>query len=398
MHFSIGLCVRMCTVSVLGVALAGCATMPASGPETSVISNTEGQPVAGAKVSVVTVTDAVIGKLKAIDPPSNFLETFGDVGPNGNIVGRGDGLSITIWEAPPAVLFGTAMSSPTGGGQAVVANAANVRPTDLPAQIVGTDGKIEVPFAGSVQAAGRTTQDIAQDIVSRLQSKAHDPQVIVRISENSTANITIVGEVANSVRMPLTAKGERLLDALASAGGVKQPVGKMTVQITRGQRVEAMPLQAVIRDFRQNIRLKEDDVVTLLFQPYSFTVLGAAKSNQEIPFEGTGLTLSQALGRMGGLEDQRANPRGVFIFRFEEPGLLRGDHQPEALGADRRTPVIYRVDMRDPKTLFVAQSFPIKDKDVIYISNAPLADFSKFLQVVSQIVYPIAAIENAVVF
>ncbi len=157
--------------------------------------------------------------------------------------------------------------------------------------------------------------------------------------------------------------------------------------------MEAMALGAVIKDPRQNIRLQAGDVVTLLFQPYSFTVLGAARSNQEIPFEGTGVTLSQAFGRMGGLEDQRANPKGVFIFRFENPEMF-DDNSSSKTPPTNKIPVIYRVDLRDPKTLFVAQNFFIEDKDVIYVSNAPLADFSKFLQAVSQIVYPIATLQS----
>ncbi len=222
--------------------------------------------------------------------------------------------------------------------------------------------------------------------------------MIVRLASNATSNVTVVGDVTNNMRMPLTAKGERLLDALAGAGGAKQPVGKMTIQVTRGSLVEAMPLEAVIKDPRQNIRLQADDVVTLLFQPYSFTVLGAANKNEEVPFEGTGLTLSQALGRMGGLNDQRANPKGVFIFRFEDPKVFAGSAQALPTTPEGKVPVIYRVNMRDPTTLFVAQSFPIKDKDVIYISNAPLADFAKFLQAISQVVYPIAVIQTTNIF
>ena len=199
--------------------------------------------------------------------------------------------------------------------------------------------------------------------------------------------------------MSLTAKGERLLDALADAGGVKQPVGKMTIQVTRGAKVEAMPLEAVIRDPRQNIRLQSGDVVTLLFQQYSFTVLGAAGQNGEIPFEGTGSRSARPWGAWAACRISGLIQKGVFIFRFEDPKLLMRDGQtPPVTTDDGKIPVIYRVNLKDPNTLFVAQSFPIRDKDVIYVTNAPLADFQKFLQAVSQVVYPIATIQNANVF
>jgi polysaccharide export outer membrane protein len=376
--------------------LSACAALPYGGPSTKAISGAKGEAVAGNVVQLVDVTEAASRKVAQFSTSPSFLEEFGEVALLGAVVGNGDVLDISIWEAPPAALFGTLSSGfSLAASQGGIATA---RSSSLPEQMVPEDGVIRVPFAGSITAAGRSTSQIAADIRARLLGKANDPQVLVRVVRNATSNVTVVGEVANSMRVPLTAKGERLLDALATAGGVRQPVGKMTIQMTRGSKVGAMPLEAVIKDPRQNVRLRADDVVTLLFQPYSFTVLGAARSNQEIPFEATGLTLSQALGRMGGLDDQRAHPKGVFIFRFEDPALFAAQGSAAPASANGKIPVIYRVDMRDPKTLFVAQAFPIRDKDVVYVSNAPLADFAKFLQAVSQIVYPIATIQNTNIF
>ncbi|MCW2366809.1 polysaccharide export outer membrane protein [Sphingobium sp. B7D2B] len=380
----------------LAAFLPGCAVLPAAGPSRGAITHAADGAVADSKIKIVDVTSDVAQRLLDANHSPGFDEVFGQGIVPGMIVNRGDTLDIAIWEAPPAVLFGSFAGAQSSEPQRGVTQAQG---SALPEQMVSHAGTISVPFVGSVYAAGRTTDDIASDIRSGLQGKAHDPQVIVRLSQNFTSSVTVVGEVSNSIRMPLTAKGERLLDALASAGGVRQPVGKMTIQVTRGAIVSAMPLDSVIRDPAQNVRLRSGDVVTLLFQPYSFTVLGAARANQEIVFEATGLTLSQALGRMGGLDDQRANPQGVFIFRFEDIGTITEAERHEFITTkDGKVPIIYRVNMKNPSTLFVAQSFPIRDKDIIYVSNAPLVDFSKFLQAVSQIVYPIATIQNTNIF
>ncbi len=347
---------------------------------------------------MVDVTDSIAQTVKDHSLPTSFANELGDGTLASSVIEIGDSLDISIWEAPPATLFGTMIGGSQLAASSTLRPVPDARGTNLPEQMVGRSGMVVIPFAGRIQASGRTPDAIAQDIRTHLLGKAHDPQIIVRRSRNAAANVTVVGEVVTSGRMPLTARGERLLDALASAGGVRQPVGKMTIQVTRGDHVGIMPLEVVIKDPKQNIRLQADDVVTLLFQPYSFTVLGAAKVNQEVPFEGTGLTLAQAFGRMGGLDDQRANPKGVFIFRFEDPSVFRDGGQGMPTTKDGKVPVIYRVNMRDPTTLFVAQSFPIKDKDVVYVSNAPLADFAKFLQAVSQIVYPIAVIQTTNIF
>lgn len=380
-------------VGLSALLLAGCSTLPRSGPRYAEIKHfgAEQSAVQNAPVQMLDVTEIVTRRLREVAPPASFADLLGEVAPYGSVVGRGDVLSVGIWEAPPAVLFGSYVGVSAGGIEAASIGAN----TALPDQFVNQDGAISIPFVGSVQAAGRTPDAIAEDIRRRLAGKAHDPQVVVRIARNAASDVTVVGDVAASGRMQLTTKGERVLDALASAGGVRQPVGKMTIQITRGHVVAAMPLADVIKNPRENVPLRASDVVTALFQPYSFTVLGAAGRNEEIPFESTGLNLSQALGRIGGINDQRANARGVFIFRFEDPAVFTANGRPSPPVSDNgKVPVIYRVNLRDPATLFAAQSFPIHDNDLVYVSNAPLADFQKFLQAVSQIVYPIISVQR----
>ena len=343
-------------------------------------------------IQILDLTDTVARRVISTNHAVYFAESLGDGYVVGSRVGKGDVLDLVIWEAPPAALFGTA-----GGDARLNSSVSTARGTTLPEQMVDSDGRISVPFVGSIQAAGRTPQQIAQEINKRLDGKAHGPQTIVRLVRNATTNVTVVGDVANSSRVPLTAKGERLLDVLASVGGVKQPIGKTTIQITRGDRMSTMPLETVIKDPRQNIRLQPDDVVTVLFQPYSFTALGALGANAEVNFEGTGITLSQALGRVAGLQDFRADVKGVFLFRLEDPAALDPVMRQNArMTPDGKVPVIYRVNMKDPATFFVAQSFPIRNKDILYVSNAPLADIQKFVNVISSTILPLATASTIV--
>lgn len=383
----------MAGMACLAMTLSGCAIMSSSGPSARAISAEREQAINDSQIKVIDVTDAVTRDIIANTPHFSFVEDLGEGRPIGSVIGQGDVLDIAIWEAPPATLFGSSGSDLRLGS---VSSGSLARGTSLPEQMVDSDGQITIPFIGQVQAAGRTPQQIARTITSRLSGMAHQPQAIVRLSRNAAANVTVVGEVVNSARVPLTSRGERVLDILATAGGVRQPVGKMTVQITRGMKVSSLPLDTVIRDPRQNVRLEPDDVMTLLFQPYSFTALGAIGRNDELPFEATGLTLAQALGRIAGLQDSRADVKGVFIFRFEDPGAvdpaIRTTAHPTP---DGKVPVIYRINMKDPSSLFIAQSFPIRNKDVLYVSNAPLADIQKFVSVIYSTFLPIATTATA---
>lgn len=369
----------------LGLLLvAGCSQMPTSGPSTREVNASTAGPGAAA-IQVVELDDAVTRRLLAQRTQRLFSETLGQTAGPYTGIGPGDVLEISIWEAPPATLFG---SAPTGTADARAASSA-ARAVTLPEQMVDRDGTINVPFAGKVPAAGQTLRAIEAEIVKRLNGKAHLPEVTLRQTRNVSANVTVVGEVASSVRVPLTAGGERLLDALAAAGGVRQPVSKMTLQVTRGADYYAMPLDAVIRDPRQNVPLRAGDVVTALFQPLSFTALGATGKNEEVNFEAQGITLAQALARSGGLVDARSDAQGVFIFRLEPQAALDWPRQPVSATPEGMVPVVYRVDLKNPSSFFVMQSFAINNKDILYVSNAPATELQKFLNLVFSVAYPI---------
>ncbi|QUT04350.1 polysaccharide export protein [Sphingobium phenoxybenzoativorans] len=383
---------KMCLLGSLLIPLLSGCTTSAAGPSAGAVNRAESHPeVVNADIKIIDLTDSVARRVMSSSRGATFADGLGDGVPIGMKIGRGDVLDVAIWEAPPAALFGST------GGDATLSVSSNsvARGTTLPEQMVDSNGRISIPFVGSIQAAGQTPQEIERDIVRRLTGKAHDPQVSVRLIRNVATNATIVGDVNANVLYPLTSKGERLLDALASAGGVKQPVGKTTIQVTRAGKVMSMPMETVIRDPRQNIRLQADDVVTVLFQPYSFTALGATGANAEVPFEATGITLAQALGRVGGLQDNRADVKGVFLFRLEDMSALDLTNAgPIRTTPDGKVPVIYRIDLKNPATFFVAQGFPIRNGDTLYVSNAPLADIQKFVNIVASLVYPILSIQN----
>lgn len=371
---------RLSFLAVALLLLSACATqLPGVGPSRDEIQEAGARPGTAA-VQIVDIDAGVARQLLGQRRFKLFSETLGQARASADI-GRGDTLEVFIWESPPATLFGGGVSDPRAPSTA--------RATALPEQMVDRDGLISVPFAGRIMAAGKTPLAVETEIQRRLKGKANQPEVLVRVMRNASATVTVVGEVATSTRMPLTASGERLLDALAAAGGVRQPVSKMTLQVTRGSQYQSLPLDLVIRDPAQNVPLQPGDVVTAMFQPLSFTALGATGRNEEIPFEAQGITLAQALARAGGLIDSRSSAEGVFIFRLEQPQALAWPRQPVATTPEGLVPVVYRINLRDPASFFVMQSFPISHQDVLYVSNAPAAELQKFLNLVFSVAYPV---------
>lgn len=378
-------------MALLLLPLSACSSLGASGPETNKVRRANNESLGTANIQIIPVTDDVARRVLASSRASLFSEALGeDVAPEWTVIGRGDTLQVSIWEAPPAVLFGsTATFGASPGGMNALAGAI-AQQNSIPEMMVDDQGMIQIPFAGAIRAAGQSPRQVEREITRRLAGKAHDPQVAVRIARNASSNVTLVGEVATNAQVPLTPKGERLLDVIASAGGVKTPINKTTIQITRGGRVVSLPLEEVIRDPQQNVRLQADDVVTATSQSYSFTALGETTTSAEVPFESTGIVLAQALGRAGGLKSDRADPGGVFVFRLEDPAALDSATAANSRRTpDGRIPVIYVIDLKDPASFFVAQSFPVRDKDVLYVSRAPLSDLQRFVGIVASMAYPL---------
>ncbi len=374
----------LCATSLLGGCVATTDWLATSGPSRRVVTN-QNQQLGPSPIRIVKIDSAVASRQLSSERHQLFSESLAASGAPAlapYVAGPGDVLEISVWEAPPATLFGGAMLDSRGG-------IATSRVTTLPAQMIAADGTVNVPFAGSIPVTARTPEQIEADIAGLLQGKANQPQVLVRVISNNTSTVTVVGEVGQSLRMPLTPKGERLLDAIATAGGVRQPVGKITIQITRGTQVYEMPLEKVIESPKENVPLAPGDVVTALFQSKSFTVLGAAGKDQEVNFEAEGISLGQALARAGGVQDALADARGVFVFRFENPDAMTDEQRNGPKDSQGRVPVIYQLDLKNPASFLVAQSFPMRDRDVIYVSNAPAAELQKFLNILTSSIYSV---------
>ena len=375
--------------AIFGVCLGlgGCSSyLPEGGPNTaSVEAAPQDRSLHG--IELIKVNYAIANQLRTELEQNQFPSYFRGPDHTEHHVAPGDVLQIFIWEAPPAMLFAPPTATADGmttGGTGMIT---------LPDQTVDNAGDINVPFAGRVNVGGLALSQVEALIASRLQGKANQPQVLVSLEMNNTQDITVVGNVARSMEVPINPGGIRLLRALAMAGGVVAPVEQTSIQLSRDGHVATLPLLTVLNNPDENIPLQAGDVVTALNQPFSFTVLGATGQNAEFNFKESGFSLAQAISLAGGANDNRSNPSGVFLFRFLPPDALSWPVPPHAL-VQGKVPTIFQFDLRDPATFFAAQAFPMQDHDLIYVTNAPSIQLGKVLNLVGQIAYPFTTLQT----
>jgi len=365
----------------IAALLPACTLLPGTGPKSDAVN---GNATAGVRsttplpYALVDVTADTIGFLSQPNLIT-FKGEFPDKRAKPNqVVGVGDVLNISIFEAAPGGLF-----TP---GQAAGARPGNF--VDLPAQAVDQKGSIYVPYAGEIPAAARTLPDIQQAIVARLRNRAIEPQVVVSLNQQHSSVVSVLGDVNTPGVLALNSVGERLLALVARAGGPKFEAIESYVTLQRdGKRVKVL-LSRVVHDPRENIFIRPNDVIFLTRESPTFTALGALNQNvfgfnSEIPFDVETLTLAQAMGKAGGLNDQQSDPSELYVYRYEERHFL------EKLGVDTtrftfdKIPTIYRLNLRDPSGMLLAAGFQMRSKDVMYVANARVVDYYKLLLLIN---------------
>lgn len=373
-----------------GFLVAACSSLPTAGPTASDVKHQEIRDTE-VRFDLVDIDDNVVTALLAV-PHESFQARFKKYGkPPQPRIGVGDAVVVSIWEAAGGGLFGPSATEHVSAGS---------RNITIPEQLVGQDGGISIPFAGRVPAAGRLPVEVQRDIERRLQEKAIEPQVILTVTRSVTNSVTVAGEVVQGARVPLSLKGDRLLDLIAATGGAKAPVYETFVRLSRDGITATIPMESLVSTPAENIYAYPGDVLTLVRLPQSFTVFGATGLNTQVNFTAERMTLVEALAKAGGLQDMRSDPAGVFLFRFEPPPIVKTLGRPQlGTGPEGSSPMVYRLDLSDAKSYFLAQRFPIHDKDIIYVANADLNELQKFFTLLNTLTGPIITgivVKNAV--
>jgi polysaccharide biosynthesis/export protein len=378
-----------------GVLVSGCSLLPGPGPSSDDIG---AGAVTGIKsnaplsYALVDVTSETIGFLSQPNVVS-FKGAFPDKRPKPTqVVGVGDVLNVSIFEAAPGGLFTPATTAGARPGNFV----------DLPPQAVDQKGSIYVPYAGEIPAAGREVPEIQQAVIARLRNRAIEPQVVISLNQQHSSVVSVLGDVNTPGVLALNSVGERMLALIARAGGPKYEAIETYVTLQRdGKRVRVL-LSRIVHDPTENIFVRPNDVIFLTRESPTITALGAVGLNTslgvslDIPFDVETLTLSQALGRAGGFVDAQSDPAHVYVYRFESREFL------QKLGIDTQrfitdqVPTIYHVNLRDPSGLLVSSAFQMRSKDVMYVANAKVVDYYKLLLLINNTAATVSNTANAV--
>lgn len=369
---------RVACAAASAALLVGCSTLPRSGPLASQIT-TAAQP-GDVEGLVAQLTADVVARI-ASGPPAGFPQTYIAAPPiSDERIGRGDILDIVIWEREGGTLFRSGEDR-LGGG-----------PATLRGTQVDDDGRIYVPFAGQIRAAGATLGQVRDRIRQGLEPFTLSPEVDVRIASPVSRMISIQGAVGSPGAYPLRRGSERLIPLLAVAGGATLKPEKVEVRLRRDGAITSEILSDIYSDPSLNLALRPGDELVLSPVEERFIVLGAASVQAELEFPTRDFDLMSAIAVARGLQDGLADPTGVFLFRREPEALadaLLPGPRPEGLPAGPGRPIVYRLDLTEPESFFTARNFRMRDGDVIFVTNAPLTELRKVTTLFASVLSPI---------
>ena len=272
-------------------------------------------------------------------------------GPGSNLIAAGDKVDITVWETGD----GTLLTLP---GQKVVA---------LPGLTVSPDGSVFLPYADKVYIANMTPDQAREAIQAKLLPIAPAAQVLISHQPGRKSTVDLVSGVPNPGTYPLPDRDFTVLSLIAAGGGIPAGLENPYVRLVRGGKLYSISADTLLKDPAQDTTLRGGDKVYVESDERYFLSLGAAGREAQVPFNRDRITALDALSMIGGVNDNRADAKGILILR---------DYPSKALRSDGSGPpkerMIFAIDLTTADGLFSAGEFNIQGKDVVLVAESPV--------------------------
>lgn len=310
-------------------------------------------------------------------------------------IGKGDILSITVWEHPEL----TEPSANNGG------------------HIVSSDGRFFFPYAGKINALGKTISAIRNELESKLGSFITKPQVSVSIAQYRSQKIYTSGALENPSTLMVEDTPTTVRDAISKSGDLilNQYTGYAT--LARENRNISIDLNRMLKfnDNRQNFILKNGDRLHIVertelaefnrilnLEVRTENTLSSARLQNEITRQRSiarvtkelarearleqakvfvmgevvrpgsvtyqvedGMTLAEAINDAGSFREETVNPKGIFVIRGGS--------------ANDKIPTVYQLPIASVQSIFLAEQFSIRPRDVVYATASPSIRWNRVL-------------------
>jgi polysaccharide export outer membrane protein len=263
-------------------------------------------------------------------------------------VGPGDVLTIIVWDHPE-------LTTPAG----------QYRDAASAGTVVAEDGSIYYPYVGTLQVAGKTTRQIREILIGRLSKYIEKVQLDVRMAAFRSKRVYVVGEVAKPGLQDVTDIPMTVLEAVNRAGGFTPEADHSRVLLTRKGTTYRVDIQSMYEDgaSEQNALLEPGDILNVSDRSFNkIFVLGEVQKPGSLIMTKKRSTLAEALADTGYVAQERANPKWIYVMRGET-----------------ETPELFHLDGSSPDAMLLADKFPLRPRDIIYVDAADVVRWNRVI-------------------
>ena len=342
---------------VLTTFLAGCTVVPGSdislGDKTVIVSDNSNSEVSE-KINIYRLDAYSVARFRTVtntgSQPNRTLDK--KIANYEYIIGPGDILNVTVWDHPELTIPAGSYRSASEAGNWVHA-----------------DGTIFYPYIGAIKVSGKTVTQIRAEIARKLNAYIERPQVDVNVAAFRSQKAYITGEVSSPGQQPITNVPLTLLDAVNNAGGLAPDADWRNVTLTRSGEEQQISLYALMQrgDLTQNRLLKAGDIIHVpRNDSQKVFVMGDVNDPKLLKIDRSGMSLTEALSSVGGINELSADATGVFVIRISK-------NKKERL-AD-----LYQLNIKDASALVIGTEFDLQPYDVVYVTAAPIARWNRVI-------------------
>jgi polysaccharide export outer membrane protein len=369
MDFKLNKAVKRCGALAFLPVLVACANMePGMRIDTAHVPSTTAQPQATPTIRLITPDLLKDERLaKAEQSKQNITALLGE--PQPYIIGNGDLLSILVWDHPE-------LNIAAAGAQALSTSGAQTPA----AFVVDQNGMVQFPYVGSIRLAGMTELQARNLLAEKLIKSIKKPDITLRVLSFRSKKIYVDGEVKAPGNQAIDDVPMTLLESLTRAGGMLPTADQSHIVVAREGVSHVINIPSLVRQGinPSSIMLANGDVVRVRSRDENKVyVLGEVSAPKALPMNNGRMTLTEALGEAGGLNQLSASSRQVYVVR----------------NADAAQPTVYNLDAQSPVALALAENFELSPRDVVFVDASGLARFSRL---VSLIIPSAAATTSAV--
>lgn len=356
--------VRKLAACVLVAATAGCTVVPGSNMNrmNSVWFDDTPEEYTPAETDIqyIPINATVLAHLSQTTPAQVLSNTDIEVAiaDYQYRIGPSDVLTIVVWEHPELTIPAGSFRTAAEGGNEVKA-----------------DGTVFYPYAGEIQVAGKTTAEVKAMLEEKLASVIKRPQVDVRVADFKSQRVYISGALRQPGTLPITSTPLTLIDAIESLGGLADNAAWQHIRLTRDGQTQEISLRSLYEQgaWSENLLLQHGDLVHVPRNDADkIFVLGEVNRPQGIAMSRTGTTLAEALASENGINENRADGRGIYVLR--NTGVSRDNaNQPVY------TATIYHLNAASAVGFMLADKFTLEPRDIVYVSPAPITRWNRFL-------------------